>query len=87
MRAGQLTGDDDVVIFDQTLDRDTALRIVLQAVRHNRICDLIADFIRMAIADLLTGDNLAHILFPFCWMTPSTRIFRIPCQALTLPPA
>jgi hypothetical protein len=75
VRAGQLTGDDDVVILDQALDSDSALRVVLQAIRHNRIRDLITDFIGMAIADLLTCDNLAHFLFPFRWISASSHFF------------
>jgi hypothetical protein len=35
---------------------------MLKNVGHNGICDLITDFIGMAVADLFTGDNLTHVL-------------------------
>ena len=62
MSARQLTGDDDVAVLDQDLNRHTAVFVVLQTIRHNRICDLIADLIGMAIAYLFTSDDF-H--FPF----------------------
>ena len=43
MSARQLTGNDDVAVLNQDLNRHTAVFVVLQAIRHNRIRDLIAD--------------------------------------------
>jgi hypothetical protein len=62
MRASQFSSDDDVVVFDEALDCHTAVLIMLQAIRHNGVCDLVTDFIRMAVADLLTSDDF-HFLF------------------------
>jgi hypothetical protein len=39
MGAGQLPGNDHMVILDQTFNGNSRFRIVLQAVRYNRIGD------------------------------------------------
>ena len=45
---------------EQTLGCHTGVLVVLEDIGHNGICDLVADLVRVAVADLLTGDNLAH---------------------------
>ena len=64
MFAGQLTGSNQAMVFQQTLSRYTAVLIMLQAIGHDSIRDLIADFIGMAVADLFTGVNFTHWLSP-----------------------
>lgn len=57
-----LAGNKELALFQQTLDRHTGVPVMLKNVGHNGICDLITDFIGMAVADLFTGDNLTHVL-------------------------
>ena len=59
---GDLAGNKELALFQQTLDRHTGVPVMLKNVGHNSICDLVTDLIRMAIADLFTGDNLTHVL-------------------------
>ena len=80
MSARQLTGDNDVAVLDQDLNRHTAVFVVLQAIRHNRIGNLIADLIGMAIAYLFTSDDF-H--FPFLsaahlWPSGPSPLARLP---------
>ena len=35
---------------------------MLKDVGHDGICDLVTDLIRMAVADLFTGDDLTQVL-------------------------
>ena len=55
-----LSGDKELVLLQQTLDCHTGVLVMLEDVGHNGIRDLVTDFIRVTVADLLTGDNLAH---------------------------
>ena len=57
---GDLTSDKELAAFQQTLDRYTGVLVVLEDVGHNGVRDLVTDLIRVAVADLLTCDNLAH---------------------------
>ena len=60
--ACHLTGDDDVIVFQENLDRHTAILVVLQNIRHNRIGNLIRQLVRMATGNLFTSDDF-HVLF------------------------
>ena len=57
---GDLTGNKKLALFQQTLDCHTGVLVMLKNIGHDGICDLVTDFIGMAIADLFTGDNLTH---------------------------
>ena len=57
---GDLAGNKELAAFQQTLDCHTGVLVVLEDVGHNGVCDLVTDLVWMTIADLLTGDNLAH---------------------------
>lgn len=59
---GDLAGNKELTLFQQTLNRHTGVPVMLKNVGHNGICDLVTDLIGMAIADLFTGDNLTHVL-------------------------
>ena len=52
----------ELALFQQTLNRHAGVLVMLKNVGHNGICDLVTDLIRMAVADLFTGDNLTHVL-------------------------
>ena len=54
------TGNKKLALFQQTLNRHAGVLVVLKDVGYDGICDLITDLIRMAVADLFTGDNLTH---------------------------
>ena len=60
--SGDLAGNKELTLFQQTLNRHTGVPVMLKNVGHNGICDLVTDLIGMAIADLFTGDNLTHVL-------------------------
>lgn len=65
--AGQFTGDGDVVVFDQDFDGHTAILVMLKAVCHNRVGNLITDFVGVTVGNLFTSDNVAHeVTYPFC---------------------
>ena len=53
MAAGDLSGDDDGVIFNQAFHRHTAVLVMGEAVSDNCICDLVTDLIHMATGYLL----------------------------------
>ena len=59
---GDLAGNKELTLFQQTLNRHTGVPVMLKNVGHNGICNLVTDLIGMAIADLFTGDNLTHVL-------------------------
>ena len=59
---GDLTSNKKLALFQQTLNRHTSVLVMLEDVGHNGICDLVTDLIGMAVANLLTGDNLTHVL-------------------------
>ena len=59
---GDLTGNKELALFQQTLDCHTGVLVMLKNVGHNGICDLVTDLIGMAIADLFTSDDLTHVL-------------------------
>ena len=56
-----LAGNKELALFQQTLDRYTGVPVMLKNVGHDGICNLVADFIGMTIADLFTGDNFTHV--------------------------
>ena len=43
--AGDLAGNNHSVIFDQTFHSYAAVAIMLKAIRHDGVCDLVADLI------------------------------------------
>ena len=53
MAAGDLSGDNDGVVFDQAFYRHATVLVMGEAVRDNRICDLVADLIHMTTGYLL----------------------------------
>ena len=53
MVAGDLSGDDDVIVFDQTFHRHTAVLVMGETVRDDCICDLVTNLIHMATGYLL----------------------------------
>ena len=55
-------GNKELALFQQTLDCHTGVLVMPKNVGHNGICNLVADFIRVAVADLFTGNNLTHVL-------------------------
>lgn len=63
MLTGQLSGNEQPSIFHHALNRHAAVFVVLEAVGHDGIRNLIADFIGMSITDLFTGDDFAHRFF------------------------
>lgn len=62
--AGQFTGDDKLPAFQQTFNCHTAVFIMDKAISHNGVRNLIADFIRVTVANLLTGIDFTHIKVP-----------------------
>jgi hypothetical protein len=48
MSAGQLTGDHKTAVLEKTLNCDTAAAVMLKAVSHNGICDLVTDLVGMS---------------------------------------
>ena len=62
MLGSDLTGNDDLVILDHTLDGHTAIWVMIQAVGDNRIGDLVANLVRMSAGHLFTGTQ--HIKCP-----------------------
>ena len=60
MAAGDLSGDDDGVVFDQAFHRHTAVLVMGEAVRDNRICDLVANLIHMTTGYLFRCVNSTH---------------------------
>ena len=73
MAAGQLTGNYQLVVFHQAFDGHTGSGIVLQAIRHDGICNLIAQLVRMAIGHLLTSKN-SHFIPSFHGKSPGRKI-------------
>ena len=73
MAAGQLTGDHQLVVLHQTFDDNTGSGIVLQAIRHDGIRNLVAQLVRMAIGHLLTSKN-SHIFPSFHGKSPGRKI-------------
>ena len=49
MGAGKLARDDQPVILQQAFNGNTSRWVVLEAIRHDRIGYLIADFIRVSV--------------------------------------
>lgn len=45
MGAGQFTGDHKAAVLEKALDGDTAVVVMLQAVGHDSICDLVTDLV------------------------------------------
>ena len=66
---GDLAGNKELALFQQTLDRHTGVPVMLKNVGHNSICDLVTDLIGMAIADLFTSDDLTHVLSSLSYIT------------------
>ena len=64
MLTGQLSGNEKPAIFQHALNRHTAVLVVLEAIGHDGVRNLVADFIGMAVADLLTGDYFTHGFCP-----------------------
>ena len=60
MAAGDLSGDDDGVIFDQAFHRHAAVLVMGEAVSDDRICDLVADLIHMTTGYLFRCVNSTH---------------------------
>ena len=61
--AGHLSGDKKLTVFHHALNRNAAVFVVLEAVGHDGIRNLIADFIGMPVGYLFTGDDFAHRFF------------------------
>ena len=55
-----LASNKELVLLQQAFDCDTRILVVLQNIRHDGVCNLVTDFIGMAVADLFTGNDLAH---------------------------
>ena len=66
---GDLAGNKELALFQQTLDRHTGVPVMLKDVGHDGICDLVTDLIGMAIADLFTSDDLTHVLSSLSYIT------------------
>lgn len=60
MVAGDLSGDDDGVIFDQAFHRHAAVLVMGEAVSDDSICDLVADLIHMTTGYLFRCVNSTH---------------------------
>lgn len=82
---GQFSGDKQEIVLQQALDCHTAVLVVLETVGHNGIRNLVADFIGMAIADLLTGDDFTHRFFPRFHVITKQAAFAVArlCRYLT----
>ena len=57
---GDFTGNKELIAFQQALDCHTGGLVMLKDVAHDGIRDLVTNFIGVAVADLLTGDDLTH---------------------------
>ena len=76
---GDLTSDEELALFQKTLDGHTGVLVMLKNIGHDGICDLVTDFIGMAIADLFTGDNLTHGFRPPIQAVPlQLFLFHLP---------
>ena len=69
MGAGQFSCDNQLVSLKQALDGNTGFGIMLQAVRHNGVCDLVTKLIRVSLRDLFRCEY-PHNLFPFKTKAP-----------------
>ena len=63
-----LAGNKELVLLQQTLDCDTGVLVMLKDVGHNGIRNLVTNLVGMTITDLLTGNNLTHVLCPPSFM-------------------
>ena len=61
--ACQLTGNHKTAVLEKALDGDTAVSVMLKAVRHNGICNLVTDLVGMSCGYLF-GSNASHSLNP-----------------------
>ena len=63
MSACQLTGDHKAAVLEKTLDGDTATAVMVKAVGHNGICNLVTDLVGVSCGYLFTCND-SHILVP-----------------------
>ncbi|OPZ17242.1 MAG: hypothetical protein BWZ04_02932 [Firmicutes bacterium ADurb.BinA205] len=63
MRTCQLAGNDKAAVLEKTLDSDTTVCVMLKAVSHNCVCDLVTDLVGMSCRYLFTSNDF-HILSP-----------------------
>ena len=52
---GDLAAEGYLIVLDHALDGDTGIRVVLQAIRHNGIRNLVAELVGVARRNLLRG--------------------------------
>lgn len=57
MAGGEFACNGDVVVLDETFHRHTAVPVVAETVGEDGVGNLVADFVRVAVADLFAGEE------------------------------